>query len=284
MYGITGAPTGETVTLPGRHFDVPLRVDIAHRVVVWQRSKRRGVYAKTLTRSEVRDDPEGEGARRPGRSGAADARQWGGARPAGCQLEHQAAEARATGGAAGALHKGCGGEDRGLDSTGASAEPSGWTALDTSAQSLAAGGRAHSVLCRDSTHAKQGGLPARRACARSGRKLPAVHSNAKRASLSLPHGSDQFGLNVYDVLRRSRHHSDALDALVARLDRRSTGSRSVSAAGGRMRRRCSTDQPQAPSRGGQGTEEGGRVQEARGEEGGGAGVVIFVRCDMTSST
>ena len=53
VYGITGVPTGETVTLPGRHFDVPLRVDIAHRVVVWQRSKRRGVYAKTLTRSEV---------------------------------------------------------------------------------------------------------------------------------------------------------------------------------------------------------------------------------------
>ena len=99
-------------------------------------------------------------------------------------------------------------------------------ALDTllGAQSLAAGGRAHSVLCAEIPPAlERGGLPAKRTCARTGRKLPAVHSNAKRASLNLPHVQvmDQFGLNVYDVLR---HRAlaitrDALDALVARLDR-----------------------------------------------------------------
>ena len=99
-------------------------------------------------------------------------------------------------------------------------------ALDTllGAQSLAAGGRAHSVLCAEIPPAlERGGLPAKRTCARTGRKLPAVHSNAKRASLNLPHVQvmDQFGLNVYEVLR---HRSlaitrDALDALVERLDR-----------------------------------------------------------------
>ena len=238
VYGITGAPTGETVTLPGRHFDVPLRVDIAHRVVVWQRSKRRGVYAKTLTRSEVSGTTrkaraqKGAGRARVGTLRAPQMRGGGVAhgpngmrnwntklqrrvRRAGLRvaLSAKAAEGRIV--VLDSLHRGVEPKTQWLDG-----------ALDTllGAQSLAAGGRAHSVLCAEIPPTlEQGGLPARRTCARTGRKLPAVHSNAKRASLNLPHVQvmDQFGLNVYDVLR---HRSlaitrDALDALVARLDR-----------------------------------------------------------------
>jgi large subunit ribosomal protein L4 len=40
--------------LPGRHFDVPIRIDIAHRVVRWQLARKRGVStAKTKSRGEV---------------------------------------------------------------------------------------------------------------------------------------------------------------------------------------------------------------------------------------
>ena len=52
MYGWDGKVRGET-TLPGRIFDQPLRVDIAHRVVRWQRAKARGGLHKTKTRGEV---------------------------------------------------------------------------------------------------------------------------------------------------------------------------------------------------------------------------------------
>ena len=41
VYSIDGSKTGETVTLPGRIFDVPLRVDVVQRVVVWQRNRKR---------------------------------------------------------------------------------------------------------------------------------------------------------------------------------------------------------------------------------------------------
>ena len=44
----------EKILLPGRHFDVPIRVDIAHRVVRWQLARKRGVStAKTKSRGEV---------------------------------------------------------------------------------------------------------------------------------------------------------------------------------------------------------------------------------------
>ena len=44
----------EKILLPGRHFDVPIRVDIAHRVVRWQLARKRGVStAKTKSRAEV---------------------------------------------------------------------------------------------------------------------------------------------------------------------------------------------------------------------------------------
>ncbi len=52
MHGWDGEVRGET-TLPGRIFDQPLRVDIAHRVVRWQRAKARGGLHKTKTRGEV---------------------------------------------------------------------------------------------------------------------------------------------------------------------------------------------------------------------------------------
>lgn len=52
VYGWDGEVRGE-VTLPGRIFDQPLRVDIAHRVVRWQRAKARGGLHKTKTRGEV---------------------------------------------------------------------------------------------------------------------------------------------------------------------------------------------------------------------------------------
>ena len=43
-----------TIVLPGRHFDVPIRVDIAHRVVRWQLARKRGMStAKTKSRGEV---------------------------------------------------------------------------------------------------------------------------------------------------------------------------------------------------------------------------------------
>lgn len=238
VYGITGEPTGETVTLPGRHFDVPLRVDIAHRVVVWQRSKRRGNYAKTLTRSEVSGTTrkarpqKGGGRARVGTLRAPQMRGGGvahgpnGMRNWNTKLQRRV---RRLGLQVALSAKAAEGRIVVVDSLHAGIEPkTQWldNALDNllGAQSLAAGGRAHSVLCAEiPPTAEQGALPGKRKCTRTGRKVPATHSNAKRASLNLPHVQvmDQFGLNVYDILK---HRSlavtrEALDALVARLDR-----------------------------------------------------------------
>ena len=71
VFTVSGARTGETVTLPGRVFDVPLRVDVAHRVVIWQRNKRRAGthHAKTRARSRARRG-------RLGRRRAAGGRAW----------------------------------------------------------------------------------------------------------------------------------------------------------------------------------------------------------------
>ena len=52
MHGWDGSVRGEA-TLPGRIFDQPLRVDVAHRVVRWQRAKARAGTHKTKTRGEV---------------------------------------------------------------------------------------------------------------------------------------------------------------------------------------------------------------------------------------
>ena len=44
----------EKIVLPGRHFDVPIRIDIAHRCVRWQLARKRGVSTvKTKSRGEV---------------------------------------------------------------------------------------------------------------------------------------------------------------------------------------------------------------------------------------
>lgn len=43
----------EIITLPGRIFNAPVRLDLVHRVVVWQLAKRRQGTAKTKTRGEV---------------------------------------------------------------------------------------------------------------------------------------------------------------------------------------------------------------------------------------
>jgi large subunit ribosomal protein L4 len=90
-------------------------------------------------------------------------------------------------------------------------------------QSLAAGGRSHSVLMAEVTPTEaEGALEARRKDLRTGRPARTWISNAKRASRNLPHVHvmHQKGLNVYDILRyRSLALTpDALRALVRRLD------------------------------------------------------------------
>jgi large subunit ribosomal protein L4 len=52
VFGYDGETKGE-VALPGRIFDAPLRVDIVHRVVRWQRARARSGLHKTKTRGEV---------------------------------------------------------------------------------------------------------------------------------------------------------------------------------------------------------------------------------------
>ncbi|ACO70540.1 predicted protein, partial [Micromonas commoda] len=190
----------ETVTLPGRHFDVPLRVDIAHRVVVWQRSKRRGNYAKTLTRSEVSGTTrkaraqKGAGRARVGTLRAPQMRGGGVAHgPSGMRNWNTKLQRRVR-----------------------------RAGLQVALSAKAAEGR---IVVLDSLHRgvepKTQWLDGALDTLLGAQKLPTTHSNAKRASLNLPHVQvmDQFGLNVYDVLR---HRSlaitrDALDALVARL-------------------------------------------------------------------
>jgi large subunit ribosomal protein L4 len=51
---VTGLPTGSVIALDSRVFDTPLRVDIVHRVVVWQEKNARTTLYKAKTRSEVR--------------------------------------------------------------------------------------------------------------------------------------------------------------------------------------------------------------------------------------
>jgi large subunit ribosomal protein L4 len=52
VYSFDGEARG-SVELPGRIFDQPLRVDVAHRVVRWQRAKARKGLHKTKSRGEV---------------------------------------------------------------------------------------------------------------------------------------------------------------------------------------------------------------------------------------
>lgn len=72
VYTLDRQPTGETYTLGGDIFDVPIRRDILHRVVRWQLAKAQQGTHKTKTRSEVRGGgrkprpQKGSGASRQG--------------------------------------------------------------------------------------------------------------------------------------------------------------------------------------------------------------------------
>jgi len=131
VYRLTGVKTGETVTLPGRIFDVPLRVDVAHRVVLWQRNKRRRGLHATKTRAQVKGTTKkarpqkgggrarvgdlrapqmrgGGGRARAGRALARDRAAAQGA-PAGPQSRALGEGRRGTGGGAGQRARGRGG-------------------------------------------------------------------------------------------------------------------------------------------------------------------------------
>lgn len=70
LFNIDRVPIGKVV-LPGDVFDVPIRIDILHRVIRWQRANRQQGTHKTKTRAEVRG-----GGRKPWRQkGTGRARQ-----------------------------------------------------------------------------------------------------------------------------------------------------------------------------------------------------------------
>ena len=237
VFTVSGARTGETVTLPGRVFDVPLRVDVAHRVVIWQRNKRRAGTHHAKTRAQVKGTTrkarpqKGGGRARVGDLRAPQMRGGGKAHgpvqrshATGLQrkvrrlglkvaLSAKAAEGRVV--IIDSTHEGCEPKTRWLDA-----------ALDAllGTESLAAGERQHSALVAEiPPSANEGGLAGRRRDVRSADMVPSVESRVKRASKNLPHVQvmHQFGLNVYDILK---HRSlvitkDALEALVERVDR-----------------------------------------------------------------
>lgn len=231
------------MTLPGRIFDVPLRVDIVHRVVVWQRNKRRRGTHKTKTRSEVSGTTRKARAQKgSGRARVGDLRapqMRGGGVSHGPVLRSFKTglqrKVRRLGLKVALSAKAAEGRIVILDSLHEGVEPkTKWLegALDNllGAHSLAAGDRQHSVLCAEIPPTReQGALPSKRkdtdrndSGGRSGKMVPTWVSNAKLASRNLPHVQvmNQFGLNVYDILRyRSLAITrDALEALVARID------------------------------------------------------------------
>ncbi|KAK9823327.1 hypothetical protein WJX72_001953 [[Myrmecia] bisecta] len=70
-----------TYTLPGHIFDVPVRKDILHRVVRWQRAKKQQGTHKTKTRSEVSGGgrkPHNQKGSGKARAGTIRAPQWRG--------------------------------------------------------------------------------------------------------------------------------------------------------------------------------------------------------------
>ncbi|EEH54107.1 uncharacterized protein MICPUCDRAFT_20384, partial [Micromonas pusilla CCMP1545] len=207
VFTIDGTPTGETLILPGRHFDQPLRVDLVHRVVHWQRNKARKGRKKTKTRGEVSGTTrkarpqKGGGRARVGSLRAPQMRGGGVAhgpvvrsyetalnkrvRRAGLKVALSAKLAEGRVMLVRSTHDGVEPKTKWLDER-----------LDKllGNQSLAAGERSHSTWI----------------------------SNAKRASRNMPyvHVMHQRGLNVYDILRyRSLAMTpDALRELVRRLD------------------------------------------------------------------
>ena len=238
VYRLTGAKTGETVTLPGRIFDVPLRVDIAHRVVLWQRNKRRRGLHKTKTRAEVRGTTKKARAQKGGGRGRvgdlrAPQMRGGGVAHGPVVRSHETGlqrKVRRMGLKVALSAKLAEGRVVVLDNAheDVAEAKTKWLdgALDAllGAGALAAGERQHSVLLAEVTPnaSTPGVLIGSRRDLRSADIVSTFESRAKRASKNLPHVHvmHQRGLNVYDILRyRSLVITkDALKELVHRID------------------------------------------------------------------
>ena len=213
---LDGAEVDGSVTLPGRIFDVPLRIDIAHRVVRWQRARAQQGTHKTKTRSEVKGSTRKVRAQKgSGRARIGDLRPphfRGGGVAHGPVVRSHAHDlnkkVRRLGLKVALSAKAAEGRLVVLDTLG-NVEPK-TKVLDATldnllgVSSLAAGGRAHSLLLVDEDHQTDEALSVRLAA----RNLPHVQV--------LP----ECGINVYSILQ---HRSlgitrGALDRLVARLD------------------------------------------------------------------
>ena len=238
VYSLTGVKTGETVTLPGRIFDVPLRVDVAHRVVLWQRNKRRRGLHATKTRAQVKGTTKkarpqkGGGRARVGDLRAPQMR-GGGVAHGPVVRSHETGlqrKVRRLGLKVALSAKLAEGRVVVLDNAheDVAEAKTKWLdgALDAllGAGALAAGERQHSVLLAEITpdETTPGALVGSRRDPRSADLVPTLESRAKRASKNLPHVHvmHQRGLNVYDILRyRSLAITkDALQELVRRID------------------------------------------------------------------
>ena len=238
VYTISGEKTGEFVTLPGRIFDVPLRVDVAQRVVVWQRNKKRRGLHKTKTRAQVKGTTrkarpqKGSGRARVGDLRAPQMRGGGVAhgpvvRSHATKLQRKV---RKLGLKIALSAKAAEGRVVVIDNCheGVLSPKTKWldSALDKllGVGALAAGERQHSVLCAElpPTEDTPGALKGKRRDPVSSDMVDCLESNGKRASKNLPHVHvmHQKGLNVYDVLRyRSLAITKgALAELIARID------------------------------------------------------------------
>ena len=74
LFGAPGAPPSSTLTLDNRVFGAPLRPDLVHRVVLWQRANARRDYYATKTQSEVSGTGKKPHAQK--KTGAARAGSW----------------------------------------------------------------------------------------------------------------------------------------------------------------------------------------------------------------
>ena len=232
VYRLTGTKTGETVTLPGRIFDVPLRVDIAHRVVVWQRNKRRRGLHKTKTRAEVRGTTKkarpqkGGGRARVGDLRAPQMR-GGGVAHGPVVRSHETGlqrKVRRLGLKIALSAKLAEGRVVVLDNAHEDVLEAKTKWLDQAldallgAGALAAGDRQHSVLLaeiRRTNHARR--------CSASGRSIAISCQRLSRApsarQKSAARARHAQRSERYDILQyRSLDHKDALKELVSRID------------------------------------------------------------------
>jgi len=226
VYGIDGERRGE-VTLPGRIFDAPLRVDIAHRVVRWQRARAQSGLHKTKSRGEVSGTTrkarpqKGQGRARVGNLKAPQMRGGGTAHgPVVRSHEHSLPKkVRRLGLKVALSAKAAEGKIIVVD-TFAGLEPKTRAMKDllerlTGDVGLAAGGVYHSSLIVDGEF-EEGDEDAI--------ESEAVAPNAlvRLSSRNLPHVQvlPQIGLNVYSILK---HRSliltrGGLEQLISRLD------------------------------------------------------------------